>query len=302
MWKNKIHNKKLNIYTRYEVEGRNIHALINILKNNKIEIKRLKFAGDNKIYISVSICDNKKFFAILNELCYNVKEIKKHGLGYPFFFIYKNLGLALGTLFFIILTCISNNFIFAISFKGSGSIYENQILNKLNEDGIKIFKNFNSFDLKKEAEKILKSNSNLIFVSLEKQGNYLVVNSSIKQDDKEIGVEKEKIISPCNGTIEEIKLYRGEQLKQVGDVVKIGEPIIVGKEYQNYKGNVIASIKIICDYNFVYESEKDLEEDEVICFAKEILNRETLSEKIHEEKIKQGYKYSVELKYRIIVS
>ncbi len=302
MWKNKIHSKRIGLYSRYQVEGRNIHALINILNKQKIEIRKLKIISKNAVIISIPFFDNKKFFAILNELCYNIKKIKDYGFGYPLLFFYRNIGLTLGAVFFIVLSIISNGYIFAISFTGSGNVYEGEIKEQLYRDGIKPFCSFSSFDLKKEASVILKENKNLSFVSLERKGNYLIVNSAVKEEKKEIKEQKPFLKSTCNGVIENLKVYRGVAKKNIGDSVCVGDMIVEPKEYMSSYGNVIACASIICDYKFSFENESDALENDALVLAKELLDREIVEEKTEKTKVGNRYIYSVTLKYRVIIS
>ena len=202
------------VTTCFLIKGRNLGNFINLLKNRGILLLNVKILSQNELTFCVNECDAEKIFAIGNELCYNIRVIREWGLLYPVLFLKRNLGILIGSLIFIIMVLFSNNYIFEISYSGSGNAYKNQVKNYLDGQGVKQFTKFSSIDLSKLSKDILSTNENLSFVSCQKRGNVLKIElvASDKAGDSLTGKEK-SLVADADGVIEDIKVYRGTAKK-----------------------------------------------------------------------------------------
>jgi len=158
------------------VEGLNQDNLLGILNKRGIKLYDVKKISNKKVYISVNLNQSEKFFAITKELCYNVKKVGVKGRHLWVYRLINNVGLAIGALFFAVIAYFSNDILFDYRFSGSGKAYKNQVIAYLNGVGLKKFARFSDFRLDLLEDRVLSSNPNLTFVSLEKKGNYLLCN------------------------------------------------------------------------------------------------------------------------------
>lgn len=305
MRKNSQNREIIGVYTRYKICGRNVHVLLNKLKNNNVYVKNVKRVNEKTTLLSIKYSDNEKFFAITNEMWYNVK-IKDYGLLYPLLFLGKNVGVLIGVAILLFVSIFSNDYIFDISFSGTGSVYERELVANLNEKGISRFSRFSNVDLKQVANKLLIENDKINYISLEKQGNILKVNAVKKVESlTEKKASKTTFISNVDGTLENLIVYRGTAVKTAGERIKKGD--ILAQGYANIKDQIVdvyvlATASIIVEYDYTYTSKNDKEETLALILAKEYLHKETASESVKKIKNNDEFIYTVCLKYRVIIS
>lgn len=311
MRKNYIFNKTVKgLYTRYRVKGLNLDRLIESLKKNDITLVNVKKHGRKEVVFGINFADNEKFFAIINNVWYNVYDVKRLGeFGplYPLFGLIKNIGAVLGAALFIFVAVFSNDFIFSFSFKGSGSVLEREITEYLETNGITKMSRFSAIDLKSLGNGILAENDGLTFVSCVKKGYVLEIESVLSERPSDIVKgNASALVADCDGVIEEIKVYRGTARKAVGESVLTGEVIADG-EY-TVKGEkvvlgVIATAVVICDYESEYFSDNDNEEVFAEIFAREKLGeKDILSAQTVKLNENEKYKYKTVLRFRRLIS
>ena len=298
-------NLKDKIFIVYEVEGLNFSRLLSALYKAGINVYNVKNSGGKKTVLSVKYSDSEKFFAISKELCYNVKKIKERGGFYPALFFWRNLGVLLGLTIFFVAAYICNDFIFSFSFCGSGSVYYKEVESYLNGVGINRFSRFSDIDLKDLGGSIVKSNPRLSFASCVKEGNRLKIELVLSENPPEIiDGNVDKLIALESGTVESVKVYRGTALVSSGDRVNAGDVLVDGlmtiKE-QTVIVNVIATVTVISEKEFLYVSAVDGEEDKALLLAEEkFSDYETKDFSV--EKIFDGenYTYSVRVGVRYV--
>ncbi len=306
MRKNKGYGKNLRIYSRFLITGLNQSRLIDRLSKNGIATYNIKRKSNKEMLLSVKYCDCEKFFAISRELCYNIKEIKTFGIGYPLLFAVRNIGIVIGAILFILTTVLVDGYILAIDYTGTGRVLYREVEQYLNSVGVKQFSKFSDIDLDKLADEILANNPNLTFCQCVKVGKRLNVELAIKnQTVSTLTGKEEKILSPVNGVIESIKVYRGTALKSVGDTVTIGETVVDGvmtvKE-EPVKTYAIATITFRAEFLFEYRSDKDGEEEKALLLALEALgDKEVLSPQVIKTVTKKENIYRVCVPYRVSV-
>ncbi len=292
------------VYTQVEVKGANLDSFINILSRRGIYLKKIKKIHRNFISFSVKYNQLEKFFAISNELCYNIKVVKNWGVSYPVWYLITNIGLIIGAILFMVTAFISNDLILDIKYTGSGSVLSKQIESYLNTNGITQYSKFSDVDLKKLNSSVLSSNPNLSYVSCTKKGNVLYVESSLA--DNKIGVlsgKAQELVSSVEGVVEQIKVYRGTALVEVGQTVEVGTMLVSGEveiKEQIVNVNVLAVATVIYQKTREYYSQYDNKESEAVAFYEEAFGDdseivESFAIKTHTEK---GYKYTVTVKFR----
>lgn len=69
------------IFTRFTVEGLNLDRLIGTLSRRGIRLYRMRKINRKTLKFSLKNEDKQKFFAIMENMCYNVTETGEYGLG-----------------------------------------------------------------------------------------------------------------------------------------------------------------------------------------------------------------------------
>ncbi len=307
MWKNKKDRKGLiDVKYTYLIEGLNLDRFINSMKNKGITLYNIKKTSNKRLIVSVSYQESKIFFANAKELCYNIKKIKEKGLGLPLIKMWRGMGVLVGTILFCFSTIFFNDFIYEISFSGSGSVYKREVLSYLNSVGVKEYQRFSSFDFERIEDGVLADNKNLSFVAIEKHGNTLLIDLALATDSVDrLDGNVYSLTSAVNGTIEKINVYRGTAIVKKGDYVNKGDLLVDGymtiKE-QTVKINVLASLSIIAEEQFLYSSKKDNEEEKAELLARaNFTDKEILQTKTEKEKEKGSFIYKTMIKYRYII-
>lgn len=307
MWKNKIVRKNLGgVNQTFLVEGLNLDRLINTAKNRGLTLENVKKISNRSLLVSLSLRDSKKFFALSKELCYNIKKIRQSGKTLPILKACQRLGVVMGAIVFVGLSCFFNDLIYGFSFSGSGSVYEREVLLYLTELGVKPYSHFSAFDFERIEDEILAKNKNLSFVSIKKNGNRLNIESSLANTNVDrLNGKVSSIISEVDGEIEKINVYRGTALVQKGDFVKKGDLLVDGymtiKE-QVVKINVLANLSIIVTQEFCYSSSLDNEQNTAILLAKgELLDKEIVEYSTQKTQKEDKFVYITTVKYRYVL-
>ncbi len=311
MWKNKKHRTLLtSVKVTYEIVGLNQDNLISELKKRGFTLYQVKKFSNRVMRISVNLQESKNFFAITKNLCYNVKKVGTFGKGLPIYKLVKNLGLAVGAIVFLVLSVISNDFLFELKYSGSGSIYSRQVGEYLENRGITRFARFSSFELDKLEDDILAENPNLTFVSANKRGNTLELYLALKTNANDrVNGKRTELVSSCAGVVESIKIYRGRAVVAVGDSVKKGDLLVEGvveiKE-QAVQTGVLAYITVLNEQVFEYRLKRSDGKELALALAGEELSQKEIVDSVVTVKEISGkkgeYIYTVKATYRTVIS
>lgn len=307
MRENKVGRNGLkDLYTVYEIKGLNLDRFINTAYKRGVELYEVKKYGNKRLIVTVSYYKSQKFFAIAEELCYNIKKIRDKGKTYPLLQLSRSIGLFLGAIIFIVTSCVLNDLIFSFSYLGSGSLYKREIEEYLYSVGVKQYSRFSDITLSELEDGILADNPHLSFVSCIKKGNRLIINSALSAEKvKTLPTDVYRLCSDSNGVVESVKVYRGTALVKVGDEVKVGQVLVDGyatvKE-ETVKINVLATVTLRVSETILYRSNLPNEEEKAIIFCEELLGeRDYRTFLVDVKEDGDGYLYDVTVVYGKII-
>lgn len=296
------------VYSYYEVKGLNLGKFTESLRRNGIALFNVKKKGNDRLIFAIKISDREKLFAIIKDVWYNtykIRKIKDGGINYPLFFLFKNLGLAIGIVLFFVACLISDDYIFSFSFTGSGSVYQREITEYLNKSGVYVYSRFSGLDLKTLEDAILSSNKNLSFVSCYKSGNRLIIDSALSSPDTgRLSGKETELLSEIDGVLESIKVYRGTAVKSAGETVMAGETIVAG--YADVKEtrvsvNVIAVATVRYTEEYIFTLIKDVD-DAAVSFAEELSGKIPCAAEINKTEEDGNYIYTVKLSFLKVIT
>ncbi len=302
----KLNNKGFsNVYSTFLVEGLNLSNLLNKLKKEGVEVFNAKLVKAKVLSLCIKISDEQKFFAITNILCYNVKKVKNRG---KFLFLYNLLrspSLCLGVAIFIALSVCLSNFVLGFTFVGNGSRYKNQVISYLNDNGIREKAFLDKVDLDKLSSGILSRFDEFSFVSCKKNGNRLLIELVLSDNQTHIKKDGEKdLYSTVSGVVEEIKVYRGTPSVSVGDRVDEGSLLVSG--YMDIKDkrvevNALAVVTVKASKEFTYISESSEYHEEAKAFALASFNEEASDVFVDKSQLNGKYYYKVTIYYKRVI-
>ena len=225
-------------YVNIKVESYFIERFINICISKKILLWNIKRRKSSILYASISIRDYKRLKQIAKKTKSKIKIENKRGL--PFILHkYRKRKVFLGFLILIFLgLIITSNFIWNIEIMGNIEIPKEEIINVLNEQGLKVGTNKNKIDTNSIINKIRLNRHDIAWIGISLKGTNAIVE--IKESDKapEIVNENEycNIVSNKTAMITKMSVQNGTANVAVGDIVKEGDILVSGYLEGKYTG------------------------------------------------------------------
>lgn len=236
------------------IKGRNINRFIKKLRQNKIEILKIKYKNKNEANIIIFKKDYEKLKKIksiytITELdVFGVLRIKKN--------ITKNQHLIIIGVICYVLFIMLTNTIFKIEITNSNKELRKLVKIELEKYGIKKYsfkKNYS--DIQKIKQQILEKHKNQIeWLEIETKGTKITVKlEERKIPDEHNETKPRNIIARKKGIIKKVIAEKGEIIKDMDDYVEKGDLIISGDLMFNgeLKGQVRAKGKVYAEIWYV---------------------------------------------------
>ena len=177
----------------------------------------------------------------------------------------------------------------------------------LKENGVKE-NSFLKINLKSLENAVYTANEKISFVSIEKRGRKLIVETRLtSQKTEPIDVKKQAVLSTVSGEVVAINLLGGTAKVKVGDKVQKGSLLIDG--YYDFGDKIIKTyalgeVLIKAEFKFDYKSFTTGEKykNRAVFLAKQSLGlEEIVGEKVEQKKENGRIIYSVTLYYLVVV-
>lgn len=239
-------------YVRVEIEGYFIERLINLCSNKSILLWNSKRKKATLLVTNVSIKDYRNIVKIAKQTKCRIKIKAKKGL--PFIFNkYRKRKIFFVFLFLVSIAILSlSNFIWNIEIVGNNNISKEEIINTLQEEGLKTGTLKAKINTKEIINKIRLERNDLAWIGIEINGTNAVVKIVEADKKPEIIQEDEycNIVATKPGIIVKTNAINGTSLVKEGDVVKEGSVLIggwlegkyTGIRYVHANGNVEAKV------------------------------------------------------------
>lgn len=206
---------------KFEVEGFNLDELIKVLYRKKIPLKNVVMSDNS--HISFEADDRFEAKVKRYILNYKVKTNLSKIKQMPKFFL-ANLGIVLGVFFGSLFFIFASNFTWQIKVYGTDELSPNEILQVLEDNGVKVGKI--NLATREEIETILLNNYDRIAqVSVIKQGTAIIINLSEKLVYEDNSFEP--IVAKYSGIITEVNIKTGTTNVKVGDYVNVGDVLVL---------------------------------------------------------------------------
>lgn len=213
------------------VKGKNLAYLFERLKKNSVDVLKVKKIDENAIILRVSRKDYQKVFAILNKTWYN-KLIRRGGFFGAIQKCKKRVFFFASMLAFVLATQLLKNTIFNVEIVGLKNNDKNLLLNNLQSYGVEKYCNYNLLNVDEIKKNILTDFDSLSFVTIEKSGNRLIINCFKRPKNDFINeLNQSVLISNFCGKLIRLNVFSGTQMKNVGDIVNVGDTLIIGKVF-----------------------------------------------------------------------
>ncbi len=204
-----------------EVEGLSAYRAADRLRREGIPLLSVKKCPKNRIEIVINAKERKKVFTILRHSCYNIKKFCPVGL----MRILQRAVRAVGLLFGGIVAALSVLFlqgrVLRIQVTGSGAYLEPQIVALLGEHGVGFL---SPMPAGNELIPAVLSLPRVHFVSFKGESGVLTVDVEVGEETEPLAFEP--LLAPIAGTVEELVVFGGTPLVEVGGSVEKGQKLV----------------------------------------------------------------------------
>ena len=225
-------------YVRITVEGYYIERFINICTSNKVTIWNLKRDKNVKLELNVRLQEFKEILKIAQKTKCKVKIKNKKGIPFILHKYRKRKIFAFFLLILIGAVIYSSNFIWNIEIQEeTGKEIEN-IIQDLEETGLKTGELKQKINTKEVINKIRLKREDIAWMGIELKGTNAIVKI-VKADKKPDIIDENEycnIISNKIGIITKINAQNGTANVKVGDTVSVGTTLISGWLEGKYTG------------------------------------------------------------------
>lgn len=231
----------LNFFTGYvhiKVEGFFVERFINMCISKKILLMNIKREKATIMYADVGIKDYKRLRQIAKKTKSKVNIQNKKGLPFTahkyrkrkiFFFLFLAIIISLG---------VSSNYIWNIEITGNTKVTTNELLQTLEQCGLKIGISKNDIDTNSVINKIRLNRDDIAWIGISVKGTNAIVKVKEASHTPKIIDENDycDIVSNKNGMITKISVQNGTAAVQPGDIVEVGTILVNGYLEGKYTG------------------------------------------------------------------
>ncbi len=225
-------------YVKIKVEGYYIERFINICNTKKIFLWDVKRDKSIIMYARVRINEFKQLKHIAKTTQCKIEIEEKKGM--PFFLNkYKKRKIfAICLISVVLMLTITSNYVWNIEIISDGTIDENEIITMLEQEGLGIGKLKGKIDVKKVINNIRLNRNDIAWMGINIEGTNAIVEIVKSTEKPEIVAEDEycNIVSNKEGIITKINAQNGTKVANVGDLVRVGSPLVAGWLEGKYTG------------------------------------------------------------------
>ena len=225
-------------YLRIVVEGYYIERFINICRNRNYMMWNIKKVNDINIALNIEIKHFREICKIAQKTQCKIRIKAKRGLP---FLLNKYKKRKLFALFLILVLAIiffSSHFVWNIEIIEENGLAIENIMEDVQEAGLKIGTLKNDIDTKEIINKVRLERDDIAWMGIELKGTNAIVRL-VKADEKPEIVDEDEycnIVSNKNGVITKINAQDGTANVKVGDTVSVGDVLINGWMEGKYTG------------------------------------------------------------------
>ena len=239
-------------YVNISVEGYFIERFINICISKNVLVWNIRRKKSSFLYANIGLKDFKKIKEIAKITKCRIKIQNKKGLPFLLNKYKKRKIFAISLAVILLLIFGTSNFVWNIEVIGNNTINTSEIIENLNENGLKIGMLKQKLVPKDIINNIRLKRNDIAWIGIDTKGTNVIV-SIVEADKKpEIIDENEycNIVTKKDGIITKINVQNGTALVKEGDIVKNGNILVggwlegkyTGTRYVHAKANVEAKV------------------------------------------------------------
>lgn len=217
-------------YLYIQIEGFFVEKVMNNCISKKIFFWNIKRDKTTIIYVNIGIKDFKELLKISKKNGCKIKIINKKGLPFLFNRYRKRKTFFIFTILIFISLVVLSNFIWNIQIEGLDKINQDDIINELSNDGLKIGILKKSINTKSIINKIRLERSDISWIGIELNGTNALVKIVEADEKPDIVDDKDycNIVSTKDAQIVKISAQNGTPVVKEGDIVTKDQILIAG--------------------------------------------------------------------------
>ena len=258
------------------IKGYNIERMLNDLAKRGVEFFEVEKIDAKNARVQVKVRNRKFVKKYLKERQFEIISEKFLGLSYILHFLKSRWGLILGTAIAAVLFLFMNTFLLGFRIDGVSAELQNEIVEVLGQNGISVLKPIGGVKTDEVEKIILENFESVSLASAVKKGSCILINIKEKLKTDEVGGFV-PLLATQNGLITEINLIQGTLLVKVGDIVRVGDPLVAPYTFDS-NGNqipIVPKAEVIADIWLTGESEHSEVETKIERTGKVVKFRES---------------------------
>lgn len=255
------------------VEGFFIERFLNICRTKKILLQDLH--RENSTYIKTKILksDFKEVASIAKKTKCKIKIEKKSGMPFVINKYRKRKIFAVAIVVIAIFIFVLTKFIWNIEVIGNENLSKDEIINLVNDYGIKMGKLKNGIDTEKISNSIRLERKDLSWIGITIKGTNAIITIEEVTEAPEIIDKNEicNIVASKDSTISKLVVQSGTARVTVGDEVKEGDLLVEGVMEGEHTGtrNVHAEADVFGKFYCEKEKKEEFVQNETVKTGKE---------------------------------
>ena len=227
-------NRILNLiygYVEILVQGENPERFLNLCKNRKIYMEKIRYTDDDRLTAQIRAADFRRLGPIRRKTGVHIRIIQKRGMPFFFFRNRKRKAFFAGLLLAGVLIFVMTGRIWNIHIEGNVRNSTETILDFLKEQGVSHGMSKKKVDCSEIAASVRRKFSQVTWVSARIEGTRLLLEiregisrKNIKEDMTACDLTADKA-----GVITEMVVRSGIPVKKPGDICKKGELLVSGE-------------------------------------------------------------------------
>lgn len=213
---------------RLRVTGASLPRFLNVCAQNGLTLRHMKRTAWNELYGTLSVQDFRALRGCMGRTGCRVHIVRRAGAPFVAARVWPRRALWGGFLLLLLLCWVVSTRIWAIETNIDASLPRAELMEQLDELGVRIGVRRNALNVKQIRWKLLQRMPDVSFFSLNILGNRLTVEARGSVPLPELLDTKAvvKVVASREGVVKSMNVREGEPLAAPGDAVQVGDTLI----------------------------------------------------------------------------
>lgn len=244
-----------------EIQSMIPEKFINLLWKNDIQVKNISRLDISTMIMEINIREYDKIKEICKKTNTRIRITGRKGMFFYLYRIKRHASLAAGILVFMAAIYYLSTFMWSVDITTDKYMSPYEVRQKIYGYGIKPGIPKSKINVRLLEDKMMKDNSNLMYVKVRIEGSALKVNVVERKEPPDIIEDNEPcdVVAKADGEVLKIFSTAGTPVVKTGDIVKKGQVLIKGE--QGKEGSVYpvhAKGQVLAKTFYEYEREMQM--------------------------------------------